>query len=196
MRYLLCCWLLGLALIACRGAADAPAEEPAPTPAPEATEAPPPDPITLTVTSTAFQEGAAIPAEYTCEGNERVPPLAWTAPPEGTASIAVIVDDPDAPNGTWVHWVVFDLPGDLTALDADAVAALTAGTQANNSWRKVGWGGPCPPKGHGPHRYFFRVYALDTQLGLTPEASRLDVDDAMHGHILGEGVMMGTFERH
>ena len=196
MRRMLFCPVLGLFLLACNGAADPPAEDPSPPePVPEETPTETAaGPVELVVTSPAFKHGVAIPAEYTCNGDERLPPLKWSAPPEGAASIAVIVDDPDAPLGTWVHWVVFDLPGDLSSLEAETSLAIA--TEATNSWGNIGWGGPCPPKDHGPHRYFFRVYALDARLGLLPETTRIDVDRAMQGHVLAQGSMMGTFERH
>ena len=198
MRWMLCYPVLGLVLLACNGAADAPVEPQTPppvqgdeTPTEPATEAAP-----IVVSSAAFGNGTAIPVEFTCEGAERLPPLAWSALPLGAASLAVIVDDPDAPVGTWVHWVAIDLPADLTGLASDTIATLTDATETTNSWGNVGWGVPCPPKGHGPHRYFFRVYALDTRLDLPATTTRIDVDRAMQGHILSEGVMMGTFERH
>jgi len=157
----------------------------------------PPKVMNLQITSTAFAEGQPIPAKYSCEGHDISPPLAWTNAPEKTKSFALIMDDPDAPVGTWVHWVLYDLPPDTTELPEDAAKTqFVAGNakQGLNSWPRLGYGGPCPPPGK-PHRYFFKLYALDVMLDLKPGAKKKDVEAAMKGHVLGEGQLMGTYQR-
>ncbi len=151
----------------------------------------------MKLTSTAFQEGGSIPAKYTCEGPNVSPPLAWEAAPPGTKTVALIADDPDAPHGTWVHWVLYDLPANATELaeDTPKTQYLTGGAkQGLNDFKHLGYGGPCPPPGK-PHRYFFKIYALDAELGLKPGASKKDVEGAMQKHILAQGQLMGTFQR-
>jgi Raf kinase inhibitor-like YbhB/YbcL family protein len=142
------------------------------------------------ITSAAFEEGATIPMKYTCDGQDISPPLEWSGTPEGTRSLVLISDDPDAPVGTWVHWVLFDLPADTNSLPE---GAQDLGTDGNNSWRRPGYGGPCPPS--GTHRYFFKLYALDTVLNLEAGASKEEVEKAMQGHILAQGELMGKYER-
>ncbi|HIE10059.1 MAG TPA: YbhB/YbcL family Raf kinase inhibitor-like protein [Kiritimatiellae bacterium] len=151
----------------------------------------------ILVASAAFAAGDAIPAKYSCLGQDLSPPITWEKIPEGTRSIALICDDPDAPVGTWVHWVIFNIPPDKTGLP-EAVPAdpkLPDGSiQGINDFRRHGYGGPCPPPGK-PHRYFFKVYALDTVLDLGPTATKQDVEKAIQGHILARGELMGTFQR-
>jgi Raf kinase inhibitor-like YbhB/YbcL family protein len=148
---------------------------------------------TMTVTSTAFKEGEMIPKKYTCDDRDVSPQLAWANVPAGSKSIALICDDPDAPVGTWVHWVVFNIPATATGL-AEGVTSLPAGTlQGLNDFRKLDYGGPCPPG--GTHRYFFKVYALDTVLTLKERVSKGDLLKAMEGHILGQGQLMGKYKR-
>jgi len=147
--------------------------------------------MSITLTSTAFTEGGTIPKKYTCDDANFSPALAWSGVPEGTRSLALIADDPDAPVGTWVHWVLYDLPADLTSLPEGAQGL---GTQGTNDFRRAGYGGPCPPKGPA-HRYYFKLYALDTQLNLKPGASKADVEKAMKGHILAQGQLMGKYGR-
>jgi Raf kinase inhibitor-like YbhB/YbcL family protein len=146
--------------------------------------------------SSSFAHGAAIPVKYSCDGEDISPPLSWSEPPAGTQSLALIFDDPDAPGGTWVHWVLYDLPPQLQtlpeAVPADAEPP-TGGHHGNNSWNRSGYGGPCPPG--GTHRYFFRLYALDTPLDLGPGADKDQVLEAMAGHILAQTELMGTFSR-
>lgn len=149
--------------------------------------------MTIEVTSTAFSDGSAIPARYTCDNQDISPGLAWKNIPEGTQSLALIMDDPDAPGGTWVHWVVIDIPADLTGLPEDVGEAPEGSVDGNNSWRRTGYGGPCPPR--GTHRYFFNLYALDTFLELDPGVTRYQVEKAMEGHILAMGQLMGTYSR-
>lgn len=157
-----------------------------------------PLPAALKVTSTAFEAGAPIPVRHTCDGQDLSPPLAWTSAPQGTKSFAVICDDPDAPVGTWDHWVLFNLPGGTPGLPEGVAAAgggLPAGAlQGLNGWRTTGYRGPCPPKGK-PHRYFFRVYALDIPLSLAGGSSKDKVLEAMKGHVLAKGELMGTYTR-
>lgn len=150
---------------------------------------------TLAITSTAFAMGARIPPTYTCEGTDRSPPLAWDGAPEGTRSFALIVDDPDAPAGTWVHWLAWDMAADATELREDVKPTDSPPTQGLNSFGKPGYGGPCPPVGHGAHRYFFRLYALDKQVGLPPTATRAEVEAAMDGHVLARAELMGKYRR-
>jgi len=153
--------------------------------------------MSIQLTSSAFAEGKPIPAKYTCDGGDVSPPLKWSAVPDGTKSLALISDDPDAPVGTWVHWVVYNIPPDTTEL-AEGVPkseVLTNGaTQGMTDFKRIGYGGPCPPRG-GPHRYFFKLYALDTALNLKPGAAKQELLRAMEGHILAEGRLMGTYQR-
>lgn len=144
--------------------------------------------------SPAFSEGATIPREYTCEGGDTSPELVWSAAPAGTKSFALIMDDPDAPAGVWTHWVVFDIPPSLSSLArGHAPKGTMEGKQSSGS---VGYHGPCPPRGHGPHRYYFTLYALDcATLGAKTGASREAVAKAMQGHILGQASCMGRYER-
>lgn len=151
----------------------------------------------LTVTSSAFREGQSIPAKYTCQGEDVSPPLQWDAPPEGTKSLALICDDPDAPVGTWVHWVLYGLPPGTRQLPERVPARETlpdGARQGVNDFRRVGYGGPCPPPGK-PHRYFFKVYALDRAVDLPPRATKAQLLQAISGHVLAEGQLMGTYQR-
>ncbi|HCS47996.1 MAG TPA: YbhB/YbcL family Raf kinase inhibitor-like protein [Candidatus Aminicenantes bacterium] len=150
----------------------------------------------IKISSRAFQEGGMIPRRYACDGEDISPPLAWTGIPEGTKTIALIGDDPDAPIGTWVHWVLFNLPADVKEL-AEAVPPdkeLSSGAkQGKNDFRRIGYGGPCPPG--GTHRYFFKLYALDSVLDLAAGVSKADLLKAMQGHVLAEGQLMGKYKR-
>lgn len=147
--------------------------------------------------STAFREGASIPRRHTCDGADLSPPLAWEGLPEGTVSLALICDDPDAPAGTWVHWVLVDLPAETREL-AEGLPKderLPGGAvQGTSSFRRTGYGGPCPPEGPA-HRYFFKIYALDRKLRLGPDATKADALEAMEGHILAQGRLMGKYGR-
>lgn len=150
----------------------------------------------ITVTSSAFTEGGMIPKKYTCDGADMSPPLSWSGIPKGTKSLAIIADDPDAPAGTWVHWVVYNLPPDLTGFPESVPPQKTlanGGIQGQTDFRRIGYGGPCPPG--GTHRYFFRVYALDEVLDLAPGAIKKRLLQAMEGHILAEGELMGKYKR-
>lgn len=147
--------------------------------------------------SQAFKEGDLIPTKYTCEGPDVSPPLRWGDPPHGTRSFALIADDPDAPMGTWVHWVIFNLPERQRDLPEGVPTQETlpnGARQGLNDFKNVGYGGPCPPPGK-PHRYYFRLYALDTMLDLKPRATKARVLEACKGHILAEAQLMGRFGR-
>jgi hypothetical protein len=151
----------------------------------------------LKVVSSAFQEGGMIPSDYTCDGKDISPPLAWSGAPAGTAAFALVCEDPDAPAGVWVHWVVWNLPASVSELPTGVPPAQktlpNGGTQGTNDFRKIGYGGPCPPS--GTHRYQFRLYALDKVLDLKPGATKKELLKAMGGHILAEGQLMGHYKR-
>jgi Raf kinase inhibitor-like YbhB/YbcL family protein len=153
--------------------------------------------IRLELSSEAFAEGGLIPGKHTCDGADESPPLKWSAPPAGTRSLALICDDPDAPSGTWVHWVVYDIPPETASLQGnfprDAIGE-NAIRQGMTSFKKTGYGGPCPPPGKA-HRYYFKIYALDIPAGLGPGLTKEELLDAMEGHILAQGELMGTFGR-
>lgn len=149
------------------------------------------------LSTTAFKPGGDIPKRFTCEGFDASPALTWTNPPPGTQSFALIADDPDAPAGTWVHWVVYDLPASARQLPEDLPKAdevRGGGYHGRNDFDKTGYGGPCPPPGK-PHRYFFKLYALDTKLNLTAGAAKSDVERAMKGHILAQTELVGRYHR-
>ena len=151
----------------------------------------------LKLKSSDFASGGMIPKQFTCDGADSSPALEWSDPPAGTQSLALIVDDPDAPVGTWVHWVLFDLPANLRTLarNVPKKEELADGSrQGRNDFGKIGYGGPCPPPG-APHRYFFKIYALDTKLNLKPGATKKDVERAKEGHVLAEGEWMGRYSR-
>ena len=150
----------------------------------------------MRLTSSAFVEGGAIPSTFTCEGADVSPPHAWSDVPAGTRCLALVVDDPDAPDPaapttTWVHWVVFDLPPEPATLPED-VGGRMLGQVGVNDWGRTRWGGPCPPRGR--HRYQFKLYALDRLLGLS-RPSRADVERAMEGHVLAATTLVGTYEK-
>ncbi len=151
----------------------------------------------FTLKSPAFAYGGAVPKRYTCDGEDRSPPLRWQGVPEGTGALLLYVFDPDAPVGTFVHWVAYDLPPDRNGLPEGVPKTPEAMgfKQATNDFRRVGYGGPCPPRGHGSHRYFFRLYALDGPLGLAPGRPAREVLKAAEGHVLGEAEWMGTYTR-
>ena len=151
---------------------------------------------TIVITSTAFSEGGAIPTKHTCDGDDLSPPLSWTGVPEGTRTLALISDDPDA-RSTWVHWVVYGIPAAADGLtEGRATIDVTPGGAKNgkNDFGDLGYGGPCPPKG-SPHRYFFKVYALDTDLDLESGTEKKGLLGAMEGHILATGQLMGKYQR-
>ena len=148
--------------------------------------------MSLQITSDAFANGQSIPAKYSCVGKNISPALAWNEPPAGTQSFALIVDDPDAPFGTWVHWVLFNIPASTRNLQEDTPtpSAISVGKNSSGNMR---YDGPCPPS--GTHRYFFKLYALDATISLQPGATKEQLLDAMKGHILAQGEMMGTFSK-
>ena len=149
------------------------------------------------LTSSAFSAGGAIPKKHTCDGADVSPPLAWSDAPSAAQSFALIADDPDAPVGTWVHWVLFDIPGKTRELPegvAKQEELADGSRQGRNDFRKIGYGGPCPPPG-GPHRYFFKLYALDGKLNLKAGATKAEVEKAMQGHVLVQGELMGRYGR-
>ena len=150
----------------------------------------------IKVASSAFEENDMIPVQYTCDGKDLSPPLAWDNIPDGTKSIALICDDPDAPMGTWVHWVLFNLPAETRELveNIPPDEILKNGARhGKNDFRNFGYGGPCPPS--GIHRYYFKVYALDSVIGLSAGATKRQLVEAMAGHILAEGQLMGKYKR-
>ncbi len=150
----------------------------------------------IKITSTAFEEGGMIPEKYTCDGIDVSPPLTWTSIPEGTKALALICDDPDAPIGTWVHWVLFNLPANIIEMPENIPTEReleNGAKQGMNDFRKIGYGGPCPPG--GTHRYYFKLFALDIELNLEAGATKSQLLEAMEGHILGEGQLMGRYKR-
>ena len=152
--------------------------------------------MAFTLQSSAFQNGGSIPKKFTCEAADVSPELTWSGVPEKTQSFALIADDPDAPMGTWVHWVIYDLPPNAAKL-AEGVPKqeqAASGAQVKNSSGKIGYGGPCPPPGK-PHRYFFKLYALDSKLNLKPGARKPEVEAAMKGHVLAQAELMGKYGR-
>lgn len=151
----------------------------------------------MKITSTAFEAGANIPKEYTCDGADISPPLEIEQVPDGCESLVLITDDPDAPMGTWVHWVLFNLPANTRALDKNIPPeeSLPDGSrQGKNDFGRIGYGGPCPPAGK-PHRYYFKVYALNTTLDLEAGATKTQVLRTMEGHVLAEGQLMSRYGR-
>ncbi len=145
--------------------------------------------VELSVKSPIFENNKAIPRKYSCDGNDVNPPITIEGSPTETKSLALIVDDPDAPMGTFDHWVVWNIPASTTKIGENSVP----GTEGLNSARQVGYTGPCPPS--GTHRYFFKVYALDTELKLDVNSKKKDVEKAMEGHVLAKGELMGTYRR-
>lgn len=151
----------------------------------------------FTISSTAFQNGGDIPKKFTCDGADVSPQLAWAGAPPKTQSLALIVDDPDAPAGAWTHWVLYDLPANMAELQesVNKIDKLdNEARQGRNDFRKLGYGGPCPPPGK-PHRYYFKLYALDAKLNLAPGASKEEVERSMQGHVLAKAELMGKYSR-
>jgi len=176
------CWLISLGFIVllagCKAKDAAPASEGGMD-------------MTIQITSIAVAEGGKIPRIYTCDDQNVSPPLSWTGVPTTTMSLALIMDDPDAPSGTWVHWVTYNLPPDLSSLEQGKTGL---GTDGKNDFNRQGYGGPCPPRG-STHRYYIKLYALDTRLDLKPGATKPQVEIAMRGHILAQGQLMGKYGR-
>jgi len=153
--------------------------------------------MALTMTIPSFANGGEIPKKFSCDGSDVSPELSWSGAPPGTKGFALIADDPDAPAGTWTHWVLFDLPAAVTGLPEGVTKAEklpNGGSQGRNDFRKLGYGGPCPPPGK-PHRYFFKLYALDRMLDLKPGVSKQQLEGAMQGHILDKAEWMGKYKR-
>lgn len=153
--------------------------------------------MSLKLTTTAFQPGGIIPKKFTCDGPDVSPALAWSDLPAGTQSVALIMDDPDAPVGTWVHWVLYDLPPSARELPEGVPKQedLSSGArQGRNDFRKIGYGGPCPPRGPA-HRYVFKLYALDAKTKLKAGATKADLERAMQGHILAQAELIGRYQR-
>jgi len=150
------------------------------------------------LTSSAFKDGATIPGKHTCDGVDVSPPLAWSGTPAGTRSVALIADDPDAPGGTWVHWVLYNLPAEVSELPENIakVESLDLGgaRQGRNDFRRPGYGGPCPPPGPA-HRYFFKLYALDTELPDLGTPTKAELEEAMRGDVLDQAELIGTYEK-
>jgi Raf kinase inhibitor-like YbhB/YbcL family protein len=181
--------LLPVCLANCSNRPQAPTQQPTPTTSQETK-------MGIKLASTAFQDGGAIPRGYTCDGTNVSPPLEWTGVPKSAKTLAIIADDPDAPAGTWVHWVLYNLPAEKIGVIENTPATETlsgGGMQGTNDFKKIGYGGPCPPS--GSHRYFFKLYALDTELALRPGATKADVESAMAGHIVAQTQLMGTYRR-
>lgn len=151
----------------------------------------------MQILSGAFNEGDTIPKKHTCDGEDVSPQLSWSGVPDGSKSVVLICDDPDAPVGTWVHWVLFGIAPDTTELPEgvpDGERVLSGATHGRNSWGSLGYGGPCPPAGPA-HRYFFKLYAVDIEPVLSPGATAAEVVVAIEGHILAEGRLMGRYGR-
>lgn len=150
----------------------------------------------MRINSSAFSEGKAIPKQYSCDGEDISPELSWQDVPAGTESFVLIADDPDAPAGTWVHWVIYDIPGRARTLQENYPKQemdSDGSKQGTNDFKKIGYGGPCPPG--GTHRYFFKLYALDTTLDAEPGLSKADILKRTEGHVLDEAQLMGTYRR-
>lgn len=150
----------------------------------------------IKVTSPAFDEGGMIPRKYTCDGQNISLPLSWQTEAEGVKTFTIIIDDPDAPAGDWVHWVVYNIPADVRDLHEDVTTTKNLPGSANegtNDFRRIGYGGPCPPS--GTHRYLVHVYALDTVMKMDAGASKKELMNAMQGHILAEGQLMGRYSK-
>jgi len=160
------------------------------TPTPQTTDG------SIKVTSPAFKESESIPRQYTCDGVNVSPPLEWSGVPKSAKTLAIIAEDPDAPSGAWVHWIIYNLPAENIGMveNLPATENLKAGGfQGKNDFGKIGYGGPCPPS--GTHRYFFKIYALDNELPLKAGATKAGVEKAMEGHIVTQGQLMGTYRK-
>lgn len=155
---------------------------------------------TMKLSSPAFGHGQPIPRKFSSEANDLSPSLQWEGAPPGTRSLVLLCDDPDAPMGAFTHWVLYGLPAETSALPGavaktEVVPDLGGAKQGVNDFGRIGWGGPCPPRGHGVHHYHFKLYALDNDPGLPPRATKKKVEDAMKGHILAQAELVGTYER-
>jgi len=146
--------------------------------------------MAFTLSSPAFEDGATVPRQFTCDGEDLAPPLAWSGAPEGTRSFALVMEDPDAPHGTFTHWLLYDIPRTTTHLREDG-----GGKALRNSFGRAEYGGPCPPPGHGPHRYVFTLYALDVSVLDLHVRTREALERLLHGHTLATARLMGRYER-
>ena len=152
--------------------------------------------MTMRLTSTAFAGGGAIPRLYTCDGADVSPTLAWSGAPAGTRSFALVCSDPDAPSGVWYHWAAYDIPATTTSLPEHCPAEASGFAQARNGFGRRGYGGPSPPRGHGRHHYYFKLFALDVaRLGLGPSASCRDVEEAAEAHAIATVELVGVYSR-
>ena len=150
----------------------------------------------LKIISAAFKEGQPIPRSYTCSGVNVSPPLEWSGMPANARTVAIVCEDPDAPSGTWVHWVLYNLPADNIGLVENLPATenlVAGGFQGTNDFQKIGYGGPCPPS--GTHRYFFKIYGVDGELPLKAGATKAELEKAMEGHVVAQAQLMGTYRR-
>lgn len=184
-----CLFSLAFALIGCAR------RPPQPVPPPPPTEST----ISWSLTSTAFSSEGQIPSKYTCDGEDISPPLSWSKPPAGTVELALVCNDPDAPVGNWIHWVLYGLPPDQQSLPegvptSETLADLGGAKQGLTDFKKVGYGGPCPPTGPA-HHYHFRLYALDAHIDLASRATEAQLTRAMQGHILAQAELVGLYSR-
>lgn len=180
---LVCCW------IALAGCSSSQARREAPSKAVKA--------MNFAIGSASFSDGGTIPKQFTCDGENVSPQLSWSGPPAGTKTFALIVQDPDAPAGTWTHWLLFDIPASTTQLSENVAKTeeLPDGArQGKNDFGKIGYGGPCPPPGK-PHRYFFKLYALGSKINLKAGASKQELQQAMEGYVLAQTEIVGTYGR-
>jgi Raf kinase inhibitor-like YbhB/YbcL family protein len=150
--------------------------------------------MAFTISSSAFSDGSTLPVRFTCDGANEPPPLTWADPPPQTAAFALVMDDPDAPGGTFTHWLLWNIPASATSLEPGRSAGGRA-VAGVNDFSKRGYGGPCPPRGHGPHRYMFRLHALDAPLDLGADATRADVDEALDGRVLATAELQARYAR-
>lgn len=181
--------LTTLALVGCN-------KQPSPASATASPQVAPQNSSTMKLSSSAFKEGEAIPRGYTCDGANVSPPLEWSDVPKNAKTLSLIADDPDAPAGTWVHWVFYNLPAENIGLVENVPLTdnlKAGGFQGKNDFQKTGYGGPCPPS--STHRYFFKLYAIDSDLPLKAGATRADLEKAMNGHVVGQAQLMGTYRR-
>jgi Raf kinase inhibitor-like YbhB/YbcL family protein len=181
--------LSSLVLLSCSTGPKAVAPEPPPKQTPDRKSE-------ITLVSAAFKEGQPIPRQYTCDGVNISTPLEWSGAPKTAKTIAIVADDPDAPAGTWAHWVLYNLPAENIGLVENVPATETlkaGGFQGKNDFGKIGYGGPCPPS--GTHRYFFKVYAVDAELPLKAGATKAELEKALEGHVLAQGQLIGTYSR-
>ncbi len=186
-RFLIAVTLFSLALTGCAKRSPTVAQSPAPKT---------PDKLEITLTSAAFKADAPIPPQYTCDGVNISPPLEWSGVPKTARTLAIIGDDPDAPGGTWVHWVLYNLPAENIGLveNLPTTEKLAAGGfQGTNDFGKIGYGGPCPPS--GTHHYYFKIYALESYLPLKAGVTKAELLKAMEGHIVLQGQLIGTYRR-